>query len=47
MKPVSTLSNRELIKRHIRYIKAGLPVPIDIQGELIRRGYKFFKKESH
>jgi hypothetical protein len=45
MRAVSTLSNQQLERHYLRYIKAGLPVPIDIQGELIRRGY-ILKKES-
>lgn len=45
MKAVLFLTNYQLERRYERYVKAGLPVPIDLQGEMIRRGYYLNLKE--
>lgn len=45
LKPAFMLSNRRLERRFWRYVNAGLPVPLDVQGEMIRRGYRIVNKE--
>lgn len=38
MKSAHYLTNNQLTRRWKRYLRLGFPVPIDVQGEMIRRG---------
>lgn len=46
MKAPAYLTNAQLVRRCNLYEISGFPLPIDVQGEMIRRGYKLSKRSN-